>query len=30
VHVLMNNCYQDDAVRNAADFIDLFEKATAR
>jgi uncharacterized protein YecE (DUF72 family) len=27
VHVLMNNCYQDYGVRNAADFIDLFEKA---
>jgi uncharacterized protein YecE (DUF72 family) len=28
VHVLMNNCYQDYGVRNAADFIDLMEKAT--
>jgi hypothetical protein len=23
VHVLMNNCYQDYGVRNAADFQDL-------
>jgi uncharacterized protein YecE (DUF72 family) len=29
VHVLMNNCYQDYGVRNASDFIDLFEKAAA-
>jgi hypothetical protein len=27
VHVLMSNCYQDHGVRNAADIIDLFEKA---
>jgi uncharacterized protein YecE (DUF72 family) len=27
VHVLMNNCYEDFGVRNAADMIDLLEKA---
>jgi uncharacterized protein YecE (DUF72 family) len=27
VHVLMNNCYEDYGVRNAADMIDLLEKA---
>jgi uncharacterized protein YecE (DUF72 family) len=27
VHVLMNNCYEDYGVRNAADLIDLLEKA---
>ncbi len=27
VHVLMNNCYEDYGVRNAADIIDLLEKA---
>jgi uncharacterized protein YecE (DUF72 family) len=30
VHVLMNNCYEDYGVRNAADMIDILEKATAR
>jgi uncharacterized protein YecE (DUF72 family) len=29
VHVLMNNCYEDYGVRNAADMIDLLEKATS-
>jgi uncharacterized protein YecE (DUF72 family) len=29
VHVLMNNCYEDYGVRNAADFIDLFERASS-
>lgn len=28
VHVLMNNCYQDYGVRNAADMIDLLDEAT--
>jgi uncharacterized protein YecE (DUF72 family) len=28
VHVLMNNCYEDYGVRNAADMIDLLEKAS--
>jgi uncharacterized protein YecE (DUF72 family) len=27
VHVLMNNCYEDYGVRNAADILDLLEKA---
>src|SRR5262245_12759013 len=30
VHVLMNNCYQDYGVRNAADMIDLLEKVSSR
>ena len=29
VHVLMNNCYQDYGVRNAADMIDILEQATS-
>jgi uncharacterized protein YecE (DUF72 family) len=29
VHLLFNNCYEDYGVRNAADLIDLLEKATA-
>jgi uncharacterized protein YecE (DUF72 family) len=29
VHVLMNNCYEDYGVHNAADMIDLLEKATS-